>query len=119
MTYKAKQQGISVETVHPAYASQRCSETGCGFTHEDNRDGDVFVCQKCGKELHSDYNAARNVAHKFIQNRRRSGSGGATYHPFRGGGPVLKERRASDTRSEAQASRAGRKPTPRQPNHNS
>jgi hypothetical protein len=31
-------------------------------------------------------------------------------HPFRGGGPVLKERRASDW-SEAQASRAGRKPT--------
>jgi IS605 OrfB family transposase len=78
--YKAKQQGISVERVHPAYTSQRCSETGCGFTHEDNRDGDVFVCQKCGKELHSDYNAARNIAHKFIQNRRKSGSGGATYH---------------------------------------
>jgi hypothetical protein len=34
------------------------------------------------------------------------------FHPFRGGGPVLKERRASDTPSEAQASRAGRKPTP-------
>jgi IS605 OrfB family transposase len=78
--YKANQHGISVETVHPAYTSQRCSETGCGFTHEDNRDGDVFVCQKCGKELHSDYNAARNIAHKFIQNRRKSGSGGATYH---------------------------------------
>ncbi len=78
--YKAKAEGITVETVHPAYTSQRCSETGCGFTHEDNRDGDVFVCQKCGKELHSDYNAARNIAHKFIQNRRKSGSGGATYH---------------------------------------
>ena len=80
VTYKAKQHGISVETVHPAYTSQRCSETGCGFTHKDNRDGDVFVCQKCDKELHSDYNAARNIAHKFIQNRRKSGSGGATYH---------------------------------------
>ncbi|SDJ94741.1 transposase, IS605 OrfB family, central region [Halovenus aranensis] len=78
--YKAKQEGILVETVHPAYTSQRCSETGCGFTHEDNRDGDVFVCQKCSKELHSDYNAARNIAHKFIQNRRKSGSGGVTYH---------------------------------------
>jgi hypothetical protein len=41
---------------------------------------DEFTCQKCGKELHSDYNAARNIAHKFIQNRRKSGSGGATYH---------------------------------------
>ncbi len=80
VTYKAKEEGITVETVNPAYTSQRCSETGCGFTHVDNRDGDVFVCQKCGKELHSDYNAARNIAHKFIQNRRKSGSGGATHH---------------------------------------
>ena len=70
----------AVETVHPAYTSQRCSETGCGFTHKDNRDGDVFVCQQCGKELHSDYTAARNIAHKFIQSRHTSGSGGATYH---------------------------------------
>lgn len=82
VTYKANAEGITVETVHPAYTSQRCSETGCGFTHEDNRDGDVFVCQKseCGKELQSDYNAARNITHKYIQNRRKSGSGGATYH---------------------------------------
>ena len=80
VTYKANAEGLTVETVHPAYTSQRCSETGCGFTHEDNRDGDEFICQKCAKELHSDYNAARNIAHKYIQNRRKSGSGGATYH---------------------------------------
>ena len=78
--YKAEAKGLTVETVHPQYTSQRCSETGCGFTHEDNRDGDEFTCQKCGKELHADYNAARNIAQKFIQNRRKSGSGGATYH---------------------------------------
>ena len=80
ITYKAKAVGIVVETVNPAYTSQRCSDTECGFTHEDNRTGDEFCCQKCGKELHSDYNAARNIAHKFIQNRRKSGSGGATHH---------------------------------------
>ena len=80
VTYKANAEGLTVETVHPQYTSQRCSETGCGFTHEDNRDGDKFACQKCSKELHSDYNAARNIAHKHIQNRRKSGSGGATYH---------------------------------------
>jgi IS605 OrfB family transposase len=78
--YKANIEGLTVETVHPQYTSQRCSETGCGFTHEDNRDGDEFCCQKCGKKLHSDYNAARNIAHKFIQNRRKSDSGGATNH---------------------------------------
>jgi putative transposase len=78
--YKARTEGITVESVNPAYTSQRCSHTECGFTHEDNRDGEVFVCQQCGKELHSDYNAARNIAHRFIQNRLKSGSGGATHH---------------------------------------
>jgi IS605 OrfB family transposase len=78
--YKARAEGIAVKSVCPAYTSQRCSHADCGFTHEDNRDGDDFICQKCGKELHADYNAARNIAHRFIQNRRTSGSGGATHH---------------------------------------
>ncbi|TKX68532.1 RNA-guided endonuclease TnpB family protein, partial [Halorubrum sp. GN11GM_10-3_MGM] len=80
ITYKAKSDGITVEGVNPAYTSQQCSHSECGFTHEDNRDGDEFVCQKCGKELHSDYNAARNIAARYLQNRRKSGSGGATNH---------------------------------------
>jgi len=78
--YKAKEEEIAVETVNPAYTSQRCSHTECGFTHEDNRDGDKFCCQKCGKDLHADYNAARNIAQKYLQNRRKSGAGGATHH---------------------------------------
>lgn len=80
ITYKAKAEGITVEVVNPAYTSQQCSHTDCGFTHDDNRDGDVFRCQKCGMELHSDYNAARNIAMKYLQNRRKSGAGGATNH---------------------------------------
>jgi len=79
-TYKARAKGVAVESVHPAYTSQRCSHSECGFTHEDNRDGDEFVCQKCGKELHADYNAARNIAHRYVKNRRRSGPGRATNH---------------------------------------
>jgi IS605 OrfB family transposase len=78
--YKARAEGMAVETVNPAYTSQRCSHTECGFTHEDNRNGDDFCCQKCGKELHADYNAARNITHKYLQNRLKSGSGGATHH---------------------------------------
>jgi IS605 OrfB family transposase len=78
--YKARAEGVALESVHPAYTSQRCSHADCGFTHEDNRDGDDFTCQKCGKEIHSDYNAARNIAHRYIQNRLKSGSGGATHH---------------------------------------
>ena len=79
-TYKARAEGIAVESVYPAYTSQRCSDADCGFTYEDNRDGDEFACQKCGKELHADYNAARNIAHRYVQNRRKSGSGRATNH---------------------------------------
>lgn len=78
--YKAAGQGIQVETVSPSYTSQQCSHRECGFTHKWNRNGDRFHCQKCGKQLHADYNAARNIAHKFLQNRLKSGSGGATYH---------------------------------------
>ena len=80
ITYKAKAEGITVEMVNPAYTSRQCSHTECGFTHTQNRDGDEFVCQKCGKELHSDYNAARNIAARYLQNRRKSGAGGATNH---------------------------------------
>jgi hypothetical protein len=35
---------------------------------------------RAGRELHADYNAARNIAHRYIQNRLKSGSGGATHH---------------------------------------
>jgi len=80
ITYKAKAEGINVEVVNPAYTSRQCSHTECGFTHKQNRNGDKFVCQKCGKELHSDYNAARNIAARYLQNRRKSGAGGATNH---------------------------------------
>ncbi|RJX49374.1 RNA-guided endonuclease InsQ/TnpB family protein [Halonotius pteroides] len=80
ITYKGKAEGITVEVVNPAYTSQQCSHSECGFTHKQNRDGDVFKCQKCSKELHSDYNAARNIAMKYLQDRRKSDLGGATNH---------------------------------------
>ena len=76
--YKAEEHGIDVDDVNPAYTSQRCSHGECGFTHEDNRDGDEFECLKCGKQLHSDYNAARNVGWRLIQHWLKSGAGRAT-----------------------------------------
>ena len=76
--YKAEEYGIDVDSVAPAYTSQRCSHGKCGFTHEDNRDGDEFECLNCGKELHADYNAARNIGWRLVQYRLKSGAGRAT-----------------------------------------
>ena len=76
--YKAEEHGINVDDVNPAYTSQRCSHGECGFTHEDNRDDDEFECLKCGKQLHSDYNAARNIGWRLVQHWLKSGAGRAT-----------------------------------------
>jgi IS605 OrfB family transposase len=76
--YKAEEYGIDVDDVAPAYTSQRCSHGECGFTHEDNRGGDEFECLKCGKQLHSDYNAARNIGWRLVQHWLKSGAERAT-----------------------------------------
>ena len=76
--YKAEEHGIDVDDVKPQYTSQQCSHSECGFTHEDNRDGDEFECLKCGKQLHSDYNAARNIGWRLVQHRLKSGAGHAS-----------------------------------------
>jgi IS605 OrfB family transposase len=76
--YKAEEHDIDVDDVNPAYTSQRCSHGECGFTHEDNDDGDEFECLKCGKRLHSDYNAARNIGWRLVQHWLKSGAERAT-----------------------------------------
>lgn len=63
--YKAPERGISVERVEPNHTSQRCSK--CGFTHEDNRDGDQFECLSCGYEINADYNGAKNVGLRYAR----------------------------------------------------
>lgn len=78
--YKAVEDGISVRQIPPNYTSQQCSHTDCGFTHEDNRDGDEFECLKCGYSVNADYNAAKNIAVKYAKKLRgshKSSDGGA------------------------------------------
>ena len=73
---KAKERGLSVVQVNPAYTSRRCSR--CGTTLSENRDGDSFSCRKCGYELHADYNAAKNIARKHVRSGQKSRGGRAT-----------------------------------------
>lgn len=68
--YKAEEKGIKVEKINPRYTSQQCSE--CGHTTKGNRNSSKFECVNCGKELHSDYNAAKNIAKKFLRNGQKS-----------------------------------------------
>lgn len=55
----AETRGIQITHVNPAYSSQQC--TGCWFTHKTNRKASTFKCRFCGKTLHADVNAARNL----------------------------------------------------------
>mgnify|MGYP000379631488 CR=1 FL=1 len=82
--YKAPEQGVSVEQVEPNHTSQRCSRMDCGFTHEENRHGEHFCCQKCGYEVNADYNGAKNIGLRYARKRThklrsspKSGSGDA------------------------------------------
>ena len=61
--YKAKMTGIKVEYINPKYTSQRCSK--CGKVEKSNRNGNLYSCS-CGNHIHSDLNAARNIADKFL-----------------------------------------------------
>ncbi len=62
--YKAKEQGIDVVYINPAYTSQRCSKCGC--IHEQNRNGQEFICLECGYKTNADFNASQNIAIKDI-----------------------------------------------------
>jgi IS605 OrfB family transposase len=60
LSYKAEELGKIVVKVNPKHTSQKCSK--CGHIEKSNRNGAVFKCKACGFELHSDLNAARNIA---------------------------------------------------------
>ncbi|MCS6876643.1 MAG: zinc ribbon domain-containing protein, partial [Aquificaceae bacterium] len=52
--------GIEVVYVNPAYTSQTCSN--CGYVHRENRKSrSEFECKCCGRKLHADVNASRNL----------------------------------------------------------
>jgi hypothetical protein len=54
-----EQFGIEIEYVTPAYSSQTCS--ACDYVDKKNRTGERFKCRWCGRTLHADVNASRNL----------------------------------------------------------
>lgn len=63
--YKAKEAGIIVKKIKPAYTSQRCSS--CGYIDSANRTSqENFHCIKCGYDRNADYNASQNISIKDI-----------------------------------------------------
>jgi len=51
---------------NPAYSSQTCPS--CGFVHSNNRKGEKFYCQHCGKEGNADFFASLNLKQRFYEN---------------------------------------------------
>ncbi|MDT0469705.1 transposase, partial [Streptomyces gibsoniae] len=61
--YKARQAGIPLVFVDPAYSPKECAE--CGQVDRLNRISQAkFVCRSCGVVAHADRNASRVLAHR-------------------------------------------------------
>ena len=54
-----EQYGIEIEYVNPAFSSQTCS--ACDYVDKKNRTGEQFSCGWCGRTMHADVNASRNL----------------------------------------------------------
>ncbi len=64
-----------MDQVPAAYTSETCSR--CGYTEEGNRDGRRFYCRSCGYENDADYNAAKNIALRYLALHGQTLPGGA------------------------------------------
>jgi putative transposase len=73
--YKARERGLVVLYVDPAYTSQGCSR--CGYTTPANRYGLRFRCGACRLQIHADLNGARNVRLRGILARQVPSEDGA------------------------------------------
>jgi IS605 OrfB family transposase len=66
LAYKAKQAGVALVEVDPAYTSQTCS--ACGWVDKKNRRSQaVFECGRCRFVGHADHNAAINIAARGVE----------------------------------------------------
>ena len=56
--------GVHFFTIDPAWTSQTCNK--CGFVHELNRCGEIFLCRNCGYTQDADYNASKNILKTYL-----------------------------------------------------
>lgn len=59
LTTKAQANGVRLNVVHAAWTSLTCCS--CGFPSKQNRDGQRFLCTKCGYSGSADAVAATNI----------------------------------------------------------
>jgi len=57
--YLAAKQGKVVIKINPKHSSQECRK--CGYYFKSNRDGEKFICIKCGYHEHADIGAAKTI----------------------------------------------------------
>lgn len=60
--YKAKELGIVVNLIDPAYTSQECPI--CHYVDSSNRNGIYFRCRACGYTSHADRVGAMNIVNR-------------------------------------------------------
>lgn len=65
--YKLEEYGIECDRVAAHHTSRACSRTDCGCVGGGSRDGKRFRCVECGYEVNADYNAARNIGFRFLE----------------------------------------------------
>lgn len=71
---KAKENGIQVEKINPAYTSQRCPKCEfVAFIKDMVRPKrDTFICPRCNTKADADYIAALNIATNDIEDKIKS-----------------------------------------------
>ncbi len=63
LAYKGEEFGVAVEFIPSKNTSKTCS--ACGSLKKGQRQGAIFTCKICRIVLDADFNAARNILHKY------------------------------------------------------
>jgi putative transposase len=63
--YLAVKQGKIVIKINPKHSSQECRS--CGNIDKSNRDGEKFICAKCGYHEHADIGAAKTIRDRALK----------------------------------------------------